>query len=68
LKPARAKSSWDPISKKPIIKKAGGVAQGIGPEFKPHKRDVNYFGESGYGLLRICIIHCCKIGCFMDVC
>jgi hypothetical protein len=26
----------DPISKKPITKKrAGGVAQGVGPEFKP---------------------------------
>jgi hypothetical protein len=27
-------SSRDPISKKPITKKAGVVAQGIGPEFK----------------------------------
>jgi hypothetical protein len=25
----------DPISKKPITKRAGGVAQGISPEFKP---------------------------------
>jgi hypothetical protein len=25
----------DPISKNPFIKRAGGVAQGIGPEFKP---------------------------------
>jgi hypothetical protein len=37
LKPAWANSSRDPISKKPITKKkrAGGVAQGAGPEFKP---------------------------------
>jgi hypothetical protein len=34
LKPARANSSQDPISKTPVTKKgAGGVAQGIGPEF-----------------------------------
>jgi hypothetical protein len=25
----------DPISKKPITKKAGGMAQVVGPEFKP---------------------------------
>jgi hypothetical protein len=30
LKPARANSSRDPISKIPNTKKAGGVAQGIG--------------------------------------
>jgi hypothetical protein len=36
LKPAQANSSRDPISKIPITKKrAGGVAQGKGPEFKP---------------------------------
>jgi hypothetical protein len=35
-KPAQANSLRDPISKKPITKKrAGGVAQGVGPEFKP---------------------------------
>jgi hypothetical protein len=34
-KRARANSSWDPISKIPNIKRAGGVAQGVGPEFKP---------------------------------
>jgi hypothetical protein len=28
-------SSHDPISKNPIKKRAGGVAQGVGPEFKP---------------------------------
>jgi hypothetical protein len=35
LKPARANSSRDPISKKPITKRVGGVAQDEGPEFKP---------------------------------
>jgi hypothetical protein len=35
-KPAWANSSQNPISKKPYTKKrAGGVAQGVGPEFKP---------------------------------
>jgi hypothetical protein len=37
LKPAKANSDQDPISKKPITHKKGadGMAQGIGPEFKP---------------------------------
>jgi hypothetical protein len=36
LKPALANSSLDPISKKNQHKKmAGGVAQGVGLEFKP---------------------------------
>jgi hypothetical protein len=35
LMSAQANSSQDPISKKPSTKRAGGVAQGIGPEFKP---------------------------------
>jgi hypothetical protein len=32
----------DPISKKPIKKKAGGIAQGVGPEFKSqyHKNKI----------------------------
>jgi hypothetical protein len=35
-KPARTNSSWDPIlKKKKSQKRAGGVAWGIGPEFKP---------------------------------
>jgi hypothetical protein len=34
-KPAQANSLQDPISKIPNTKKAGGVAQGVGPEFKP---------------------------------
>jgi hypothetical protein len=35
LKPAQANGSQDPISKIPITKRAGGVAQGESPEFKP---------------------------------
>jgi hypothetical protein len=35
LKPAQANSSQDPISKTPITKRTGGMAQGEGPEFKP---------------------------------
>jgi hypothetical protein len=38
-KPVQANSSKDPISKKKKIthkkKRAGGVTQGVGPEFKP---------------------------------
>jgi hypothetical protein len=34
-KPARANSSQDPISKKPFTKRADGMAQDVGPEFKP---------------------------------
>jgi hypothetical protein len=34
-KPARANSSRDAISKLPNTIRAGGVAQGIDPEFKP---------------------------------
>jgi hypothetical protein len=37
-KPTRANSLWDPISKIPTTKRAGGVAQGIGPEFKYCKK------------------------------
>jgi hypothetical protein len=35
LKPALANSSRDPVLKNPTQQKAGGVAQGIGQEFKP---------------------------------
>jgi hypothetical protein len=35
LKPGRANGSRDPISKIAITKRAGWVAQGEGPEFKP---------------------------------
>jgi hypothetical protein len=34
-KQAQANSLRDPISKIPIQKMTGGVAQGVGPEFKP---------------------------------
>jgi hypothetical protein len=34
-KPAQANSSQDPILKNDSQKRAGGVAQGEGPEFKP---------------------------------
>jgi hypothetical protein len=34
-KPAQGNSSEDPISKIPNTKRAGGVAQGVGPELKP---------------------------------
>jgi hypothetical protein len=35
-KPAWKNTSQDPILKIPITKRAGGVAQGEGHEFKPH--------------------------------
>jgi hypothetical protein len=35
LKPARANSLGDPVLKISITKRAGRVAQGEGPEFKP---------------------------------
>jgi hypothetical protein len=34
-KPSPANSSRDPISKIPNTKRAGGVTQDVGPEFKP---------------------------------
>jgi hypothetical protein len=45
-KPAQANSLPDPISKTPIKKRAGGVAQGVGPEFKPqyHKKKKKKIG------------------------
>jgi hypothetical protein len=45
-----ANSSWDPILKKKKAhkKRAGGVAQGVGPEFKPqydtHKKVLTIWG------------------------
>jgi hypothetical protein len=36
LKPAQANSLWEPISKIPVTKRAGGMAHSEGPEFKPH--------------------------------
>jgi hypothetical protein len=35
LKLAQANSLRDPISKIPNTKRAGGVAQGVGPDFMP---------------------------------
>jgi hypothetical protein len=35
LKPTQANSFQDPISKIPSHERADGVAQGLGPEFKP---------------------------------
>jgi hypothetical protein len=35
LKPAKANNSGEPISKNPSQKRAGGMAEGVGPEFKP---------------------------------
>jgi hypothetical protein len=37
-KPAEANSSRDPILKKAIRKRAGGMAQGVGSEFKPQNQ------------------------------
>jgi hypothetical protein len=47
LKPAQANSSQGPISKNSPQKKAGGVARGVGPEFKPqcHKKRGGGGGE-----------------------
>jgi hypothetical protein len=39
--PAWANSLRDTISKGPSQKRAGGVAQGVGPEFKPPYRKIN---------------------------
>jgi hypothetical protein len=41
-KPAQANCSKDPISKIPSQKRAGGVAQGVGPEFKPQYQEKKY--------------------------
>jgi hypothetical protein len=46
LKPASTNSSRDPISKIHKTKRAGGVAQGIGPEFK-HQYHTHKKSESG---------------------
>jgi hypothetical protein len=41
-KPAQANSLWDSISKIPSQKRAGRVAQGEGPEFKPQYQKRNW--------------------------
>jgi hypothetical protein len=47
LKPPQTNSSQDPIWKILNTKRAGGVAQGVGPEFKPQywKRKKNYLAK-----------------------
>jgi hypothetical protein len=35
----------DPISKNPSQKRAGGVAQGVGPEFKPQHQKKGFFSS-----------------------
>jgi hypothetical protein len=55
-KPAWVNSSQDPISKKPITKRAGGVAQGVGPEFKrEHHETKTKPGTLSFTLLAILI-------------
>jgi hypothetical protein len=52
LKPAPANSSQNPIWKIPNTKRAGGVAQGVGPEFKPwYRRKEN---KTQIGSLELC--------------
>jgi hypothetical protein len=34
--------------KKPITKRAGGMAQGVGPEFKPQYQEKKKKGKKGY--------------------
>jgi hypothetical protein len=43
-KPAQGNSSRDPISKKKSQKRAGLVAQGEGPEFKPQSHQKKKLG------------------------
>jgi hypothetical protein len=44
LKPAWAKSSQAPVLKKIHQKSAGGVAQGVGPEFSQKKKEKKKIG------------------------
>jgi hypothetical protein len=63
LKPARANSCAKPcLEKNPSQKRAGRVAQGVGPEFKPQyhthtKRTVH----DPYGSVSICLLYLCCI-------
>jgi hypothetical protein len=48
LKPAQGNSLQDPISKNPSKNRAGGVAQGEGPEFKPQnwkKKVLSFYSQ-----------------------
>jgi hypothetical protein len=77
LKPARAKCSQDPILKNPSQKRAGGRAQGVGPEFKPqyHKRkkEQNSIGKVKWkckfkGKQEQCkICYCYRRGCYLKL-
>jgi hypothetical protein len=50
-KPAQASSSQDPSSKNSSQKRAGGVAQGLGPEFKSqYCKKVNFILILGFSL------------------
>jgi hypothetical protein len=68
-KPAWANSSWDPISKNPLQKWAGGVAHCIGPEVKPQyhkmamiiiimKHNASQYEDS----ITSCTVNCWLIG------
>jgi hypothetical protein len=59
LKPAQENSSQDPISKNSSQKRAGGVAQGVGPEFKPQyqKKKPHYFQHVEMILFGYIIVH-----------
>jgi hypothetical protein len=54
-KPAQANSSWDSISKISNTKRAGRVAQGIGPEFKPQ------YHENNFIYIYIYFVRSCKL-------
>jgi hypothetical protein len=57
FKSAWANSLWDPISKNPSPKRAGGVAQGVEPEFKPqyHKKIKERSKMSSMTQISLCI-------------
>jgi hypothetical protein len=50
---------WDPISKKPFTqKRAGGVAQGIGPEYHHHqKKNKKFLVSILFSLLALCFFY-----------
>jgi hypothetical protein len=52
-KPAQADSSRDPISKKTSQKRAGGAAQGVGPEFKPQYHPKNKLIKINFDVIDI---------------
>jgi hypothetical protein len=52
-KPAQANSSQDPVLKIPNTKRAGGVAQGLGLEFKPHYYKIKQRNHKAVGFFAI---------------